>query len=48
MPVNQESAAEPSLIEDEDTSSADSNGNENDWEVSDFLSRGDTGDEWMP
>ena len=48
MTVNQEAAVEPLLIEDEDTSFADSNGNENEWEVFDFLSRGDSGDEWMP
>ena len=47
MAVNQEAAADPSLIEDEDTSFADSNGKESDWEVSDFLSRGDSEDEWM-
>ena len=46
MDVNQEAAADPSLIE-EDTSFADSNGKESDWEVSDFLSRGDSEDEWM-
>ena len=45
MSVNQEAAAEPLLIEDEDTSFADSNGNESEWEVSDFFQ---DGDEWMP
>lgn len=48
MAVNEEAAAEPLLIEDEDTSFADSNGSDSDWQVSDFLSSGDSGDEWMP
>ena len=40
MTVKQEAAAEHLLIEEEDTSFADSNGNESEWEVFDFLSRG--------
>ena len=47
MAVNQEVAAEALVIEDEDTSFAGSNGNVSEWEVSNFLSRGVSGEEWM-
>ena len=39
MAVNQKAVAEPLLIKDEDTSFADSLGNESHWEVSDLQER---------
>ena len=47
MAVDQEVATKPVLIEEKDTSFADRSGNESDWENSDLLSSGDSGDEWM-
>ena len=47
MDVDQEEATKPVLIEEEDTSFEDWSGNESDWEVSDLLSSGDSGDEWL-